>query len=174
MEIGYYILIIILMGLGAVAAYLIPSKQELTKLEKEKGLSPRFTFVYIIGLFICIIFIFFLITTLIDMEKMLKLPVLVNLILSGIIGIGLLLENHNRSALKSKLEVDAAATSSRVEVEPQDVTGTVISSESETAGDKEEAKVIKCPKCSKYIRIKTTKRPIQIACPHCGVKGELR
>jgi hypothetical protein len=174
MDIGYYLLMIILMILGLVAAYLIPSKKDLMNQEKGDGLSPKFTFVYIIALFICIIFIYFLITTLIDMESMLTLPVLVNLILSGIIGIGLLFENYNRSALKSKIEVEGSPATSVAEVEPHEVTAEDVKSEPVKAGGKDEQKVIKCPKCSKYIRIKTTERPIQIACPHCGVKGELR
>jgi hypothetical protein len=169
MDIGYYILMIILMGLGLVAAYLIPTKQDLMKGGKEGALSPRFTFVYIIGLFICIIFIYFLITTLINMERELLIPVLVNLILSGIIGIGLLLENHNRSNLKTKLEVEGRVDVSGTEVEVQEVKG-------ETSDSKTKAgpQVIKCPKCSKHIRITDPSRPLQIACPHCGVKGEIR
>ena len=157
------------MGLGLVAAYLIPSKKELMKSEKEGGLSPRFTFVYIIGLFICIIFIYFLITTLIDMENELTLPVLVNLILSGIIGLGLLLENHNRSILKTKLETEGKVAVTSTEVEVQEVTG-----ETSDSDTKAEPQVIKCPKCSKFIRITDPTRPLQIACPHCGVKGEIQ
>jgi hypothetical protein len=144
------------------------------KEDKGNGLSPKFTFVYIIGLFIFIIFFYFLITTLLDMESMLTLPVLVNLILSGIIGIGLLFENHNRSTLRTKIELEGTAVTSLAEVEPHEVTPEDMKSEPGKASDKDEQKVIKCPKCSKYIRIKTTERPIQIACPHCGVKGELR
>lgn len=169
MDIGYYILMLILMGLGLVAAYLIPTKQDLMKGGKQSALSPRFTFVYIIGLFISIIFIYFLITTLIDMENELTLPVLVNLILSGIIGIGLLLENHNRSTLHTKLETEGRVEVPSTEVEVQEVT-----SETSDSKTKTEPQVIKCPKCSKHIRITDPTRPLQIACPHCGVKGEIR
>jgi hypothetical protein len=108
------------------------------------------------------------------MENMLSLTVLINLILTGIIGLGLLFENFNRSTLRSKLESEGTDVTARTEIESHEVVPTEVSSEPESTDKQEDQKVIKCPKCSKFIRIKTTKRPIQIACPHCGVKGELR
>ena len=162
------------MGLGLAAAYFIPSKKDLEKGVKEGALSPRFTFVYIIGLFISIIFIYFLITTLIDMEGQLTLPVLANFILSGIIGVGLLLENHNRSTLHTKYESEGRTVVASTEVEVHEVEAQETSKKSTEKSKKGDVQVIKCPKCSKRIRITNPTRPLQIACPHCGVKGEIR
>ena len=172
MDMGYYLLMIILLALGFAAAWMIPTKKKIREHDDASGLNPRFTFVYVIGLGILIIFLFFLITTLIDLEKSLNLPTFINIILTGIIGIGLLVENHNRSAFKSKLESESESLGPRTEVEPEGVEATEVSTGGTTTTT--EPQVIKCPKCSKHIRITNPTRPLQIACPHCGVKGEIR
>ncbi|MCK5560065.1 MAG: hypothetical protein KAJ51_05705, partial [Thermoplasmata archaeon] len=81
MDTGYYILTIILLILGLAAAWMIPTKKKIKEHEDTSGLNPKFTFVYMIGLVMIIICIFFLITTLIDIEKSLNLPVFINIIL---------------------------------------------------------------------------------------------
>jgi DNA-directed RNA polymerase subunit RPC12/RpoP len=105
---------------------------------------------------------------------MLTLPVFINLILSGIIGLGLLIENHNRSNLKTKLEAEDRVEVATAHTEVQDVEEQKVTSKPASSGTKTEPQVIKCPKCSKHIRITNSTRPLQIACPHCGVKGEIR
>lgn len=172
MDTGYYILTIILLILGLAAAWLIPTRKNIKENEDASGLNPKFTFVYMIGLVMIIICIFFLITTLIDIENSLNLPVLLNIILTGIIGTGLLVENHNRSALRSKLEMEGRASTPATVTAAEDVEAAKVSAAPATTTSGPQ--VIKCPKCSKHIRISNPTRPLQIACPHCGVKGEIR
>ena len=120
-----------------------------------------------------------IITTIIDLENSLTFHNIINIIFTGAIGIGLLIENHNKSALKSELELEGGVPSSAVDVTPDEVTTSAevsaLGGEDEVdTGRVAEPQIIKCPKCSNHIRITNPARPLQISCPHCGVKGEIR
>jgi hypothetical protein len=56
--------------------------------------------------------------------------------------------------------------------EPTTISTTKVTTE-QTDSKAGEGEKIRCPVCKKLSLVRTTKRPIEVKCPHCGTWGEL-
>ena len=157
--------------------------------------------IYMIGFFILVLGTYYFISSMFgeDVENQ-RMIYIINGLFLGIVGIGIIGVNYrNFSELtSSKLKatsdyrvegpVDVSDTMEVAEVEAVEVESETISSVSpeevrselrrreKRSRDKEKdkAQLVECPKCGNVIKVLSTKRPIKISCPKCGIEGMIQ
>ena len=187
--------------IGMIAIGLIPSKSSADQPEgtKKTPSVEKQVVIYMIGFFILVLGTYYFISSVFgeDVENN-RLIFIINGMFLGIVGIGIIGVNYRNFSEISEFK-DGTTSEHRVDV-PIDVSDTMEVAEVEAVevetdsirsvstveakselrkrekqhSGKEEAQLVECPKCGNIINVLSSKRPVKISCPNCGIEGMIQ
>ncbi len=156
--------------IGLVGVALIPKKEILSEGQiSSEGAGSR-SIAYLIGVLILVwgIYYFFsILINFVDFQQLLIL--LINGLLLCVIGVGIISINNKSSTPISDQSASLEARVEVAEVEVAEVSEARIA-EVDLQSPAVSSQVA-CPKCGKVINVHSSKRPVKISCPNCGIEG---